>query len=101
MYLDRLVAEDMHFNSYVDHRETRPFDDIVLYSGCLAYGSHLTFPHLLECVIRQFDYTQTIPRHSDVSAPSAMTRKDMNVMFDDHLSHLVSKEARSIIAASN
>ncbi|CAL5199212.1 unnamed protein product [Lathyrus oleraceus] len=32
VYLDHLVAEDMHFNTYVNHCETRPFDDIVLYS---------------------------------------------------------------------
>ncbi|CAL5202105.1 unnamed protein product [Lathyrus oleraceus] len=46
LYLDCLVAEDMHFNNYVDHRETQPFNDIVLYSGWLACGSRLTFPHL-------------------------------------------------------
>lgn len=46
VYLDCLVDKDMHFNNYVDHRETQPFDDIVLYSGCLACGSRLTFPHL-------------------------------------------------------
>lgn len=32
LYLDHLVAEDMHFNTYIDHRETRKFNDIVLYS---------------------------------------------------------------------
>ncbi|CAL5200176.1 unnamed protein product [Lathyrus oleraceus] len=37
-YLDHLVAKDMYFNSYVDHRETRSFDKIVLYSGWLACG---------------------------------------------------------------
>lgn len=31
VYLDRLVAWDIHFNNYVDHRETRAFDDIMLY----------------------------------------------------------------------
>lgn len=33
VYLDRLVVEDMNFNIYVDHRETRPFDEIVLTTG--------------------------------------------------------------------
>lgn len=37
VYLNHLVAEDMHFNSYVDHCETRPFDEILIYSGWLAY----------------------------------------------------------------
>lgn len=52
VYLDRLVAEDMHFNNYVDHRETWPFDEIVIYSGWLACGSCLNVPHLPECVMR-------------------------------------------------
>lgn len=55
VYLDRLVVEDMHFNNYVDHRETRPFDKIVLYSSWLTCGSRLTSPHVPECVMRQFD----------------------------------------------
>lgn len=90
----------MHFNTYVDHRVTRPFDNIVLYSGWLACGSRLTFPHLPECVMRQFGYTHTILRHTIVYAPSAMIRRDMCAMFDDYLSHLVLEEARSTIAES-
>lgn len=93
VYLDRLVAEDIQFNNYVDQRETWPFDGIVLYSGWLACGSHLKFLHLLGRVMRKFIYTQTIPRYHDVSAPHAMTRRDMDVMFDDHLSYMVLKEA--------
>ncbi|KAI5443435.1 hypothetical protein KIW84_012178 [Lathyrus oleraceus] len=57
MYLDHLVSEDMHFNIYVDHRQTRPFDEIVLYFGWLACGSRLTTPHLPESVKRLLDYT--------------------------------------------
>ncbi|CAL5198435.1 unnamed protein product [Lathyrus oleraceus] len=52
MYLECLVADDMHLNNYVYHRETRPFDDIVLYSGWLACGSRLTARHLPERVMR-------------------------------------------------
>lgn len=92
MYLDCLVAEDMHFNNHVDHYNTRPFDDIMLYSGWLTCGSRLTFPYLPKRVMRQFSYIQTIPRYSVVSAHPAMTRKDMNVMFDDYLSYLISEE---------
>lgn len=52
VYLDRLVAKDMHFNSYVDHCGMRLFDDIVLYSGWLVYSSRLTFPHQHNPVMR-------------------------------------------------
>lgn len=75
VYLDRLVAKDMHFNSYVDHRETRPFDEIVIYSRWLACESRLTAPHFLERVMRQFDYTQIILKHPIVFAPPTLTRK--------------------------
>lgn len=45
--LDHLVAKDMHFNNYVDHRDTRPFDEIMLYSRWLACKSRLISPHCL------------------------------------------------------
>lgn len=96
-----MIAEDIHFNTYVDHRETRPFDDIVLYSGWLASSSRLTFPHLPEHVMRQSGYTQTILRHHVIFVSSTMTRKDMDVMFDDYLSHPVPEEARGTIAESD
>ncbi|XP_050897477.1 uncharacterized protein LOC127104333 [Lathyrus oleraceus] len=101
VYLDRLIADDMHFNSYSDHRETRPFDEIVIYFGWLACGSRLIAPHLTECGMRQFDYTQTILRHPVVSAPPALTRRQMDVMFDDYESHLVREDARSIIVVND
>ncbi|XP_050920222.1 uncharacterized protein LOC127137843 [Lathyrus oleraceus] len=94
-------SEDMHFNNYVDHRETRPFNNIILYSVWLACGSRLTFLHLPERVMRQFNYTQTISRHLVVSAPPAMTYRDMNLMFDDYLSHLIMDEVLSAIVESD
>ncbi|XP_050876949.1 uncharacterized protein LOC127080681 [Lathyrus oleraceus] len=91
----------MHFSSYVDHRETRPFDDIVLYSRWLACGSYITACHLLERVIRQFDYTQTILKHPIVSTPPALTRRQMDDMFDDYESHLVLEKAQNTIVPSD
>lgn len=81
VYLDRLVIDDMHFNNYVDYRETWPFDEIMLYSGWLACGSRLTAPHLHECVMCQFSYTQTILRDHVVFAPPALTHRQMDDMF--------------------
>ncbi|XP_050895966.1 protein MAINTENANCE OF MERISTEMS-like [Lathyrus oleraceus] len=101
VYLDHLVAEDMHLNNYVDHREKRPFKEIVIYSGWIACGSRLTALHLPERIMRQFYYTQTIPRHPVVSAPSALTRRQIEDMFDDYESHLVPKEERASIAESD
>lgn len=90
----------MHFNNYIDHRETRPFGAILLYSRWMACRLRISAPHLPERMIRQFGYTQTIPKHPVVSAPSTLTRGEINVMFDDHASHLVPKKAQSIIVES-
>ncbi|XP_050895905.1 uncharacterized protein LOC127102595 [Lathyrus oleraceus] len=73
LYLDCLVVKDMHFNSYVNHRETLSFDEMILHSGWLSCGSRLIAPHMPEHDIRQFEYTHTIPRHPVVSAPPALT----------------------------
>ncbi|XP_050874229.1 uncharacterized protein LOC127076587 [Lathyrus oleraceus] len=96
VYLDRLIVEDIYFNNYVDHRQTQPFDEIVLYSRWLACGSCLAAPHLFECVMRQFGYVQIIPRHSTVFPPPALTRRQIEEMFHDYESHMVSDEARTI-----
>lgn len=96
-YLDHLVFEDMHFNNYVDHPETHPFDEIVIYFGWLACKLRLIAPHLPERIMLQFRYTQTIPKHPDVSAPPALTHIQVDDMFDDYESHLVSEEAWATI----
>ncbi|XP_050877097.1 uncharacterized protein LOC127080851 [Lathyrus oleraceus] len=91
----------MHSNNYVDYRETRPFDEIMLYSGWLACGSRLTAPHLHERVMCQFSYTQTIPRDHVVFAPPALTHRQMDDMFYDYESHLVLEEAQTIMTPSD
>ncbi|XP_050908477.1 uncharacterized protein LOC127122130 [Lathyrus oleraceus] len=91
----------MHFNNYVDHRETQPFDDIVLYSGWLACRSRLTAPHLPERMMRKFGYTQTILRHSVVSDPPALTYRQIYAMFNHYESYLVPDETQSTVADSD
>lgn len=39
--------------------------------------------------------------HPVVSAPPSLTRREMNSIFDDYLSHLVLKEVRSTIIESS
>lgn len=90
VYLDHLIVKDMDFNSYFNHRETQPFNEIVLYLGWLAYNSRLIFYHLPERIMRKFDYIQSILKHSIVSIPPAMTRRYINAIFDDYIIYLVS-----------
>lgn len=91
----------MHFNTYVNHRETRPINDIMLYFGCLACDSHMIFPHLPEHVMWKLDYTRTILKHPVVYAPLVMTHRDMHDMFVSYLSHLIPEKAQSTIVESN
>ena len=101
VYVDCLVVEDIHFNNYIDHRQTMPFDEMMLYSGWLAYGSRLTAPHLDERVMRQFDYVQTIPRHPIVSALFVLTRRQIEEMFHDYESHMVLEGVQTTITESH
>ncbi|XP_050878066.1 uncharacterized protein LOC127081880 [Lathyrus oleraceus] len=101
MYLDYLIVEEMHFNSYVDHSQMQPFDEIMLYSRWLTCKLCVTAPHLPECVMWQFGYTQTIPRHHVIFVPPTLTRIQVDDMFDDYESHLVPEEAHSIIAVND
>ncbi|XP_058732877.1 uncharacterized protein LOC131604458 [Vicia villosa] len=66
-YLDRMGAEDDRYESYADH----------------------------QCVMRQSGYQQTIPRHPSISAPIAMTHRQLDDVFVDFEHHMVPDEARA------
>lgn len=44
VYLDRLVAEGMSFNRYVDHRKMQQFDNIILEKVGFPLTSHCSSP---------------------------------------------------------
>ena len=48
--------------------------------------------------MHQFGHTQTISRHSVLSAPPTMKRREMDEIFDDLESYLVPEEAKSTVA---
>lgn len=81
VYLDFLIAENIHFHSYVTHRETRLLEDITFYSGWLACSSLMMYPHLPEPAMQQFDYMQYILRDPYAPAPPAMARRDVDIML--------------------
>ena len=68
LLLDRLEMDDVRWHTYEDHREIRPFQLIVTYSGWLMCGNERVYRHLPERVKRQFAFVHDIPRHpSDVA----------------------------------
>ncbi|XP_058750767.1 uncharacterized protein LOC131623761 [Vicia villosa] len=72
---DRMADEDVRYDCYDDQHETVPWNDIALYSGWLVVSSTIIVRYLLERVMRQFGYQQTISRHPSDFAPIAMTRR--------------------------
>ncbi|XP_058759733.1 uncharacterized protein LOC131633040 [Vicia villosa] len=74
-YFDRMGVKDVQYNCYANHYKTLPFDNITLYSRWLAFSSTIIVSYLPECVMWQFGYQHTIPRHSSVSTSIAMTHR--------------------------
>ncbi|XP_050895567.1 uncharacterized protein LOC127102208 [Lathyrus oleraceus] len=74
---------------------------LVLYSGWLSCRSRHIAPYLPKRIMRQFDYTQTIPRHLVVYTLPVLTCIQINDMFDDYKSHMVLEKAQSTIAESD
>lgn len=68
------------------------------YSGWLAYGSRLMYPHLPECIMRQFGYMQYVPRDPSDYATSIMAHWDVDAMYNYFLNHLVSDKAQGTLA---
>lgn len=92
----RSTIDDIHYTLYDDHWQMHTFSDVAFYSGWLACGSCLMYPHLPKRVMHHFKYLQVFPRDPSVSAPLAMVRRDVYVMYDDFYSHLVPNEAQSL-----
>ncbi|XP_068487178.1 protein MAIN-LIKE 1-like [Phaseolus vulgaris] len=69
--LDGVTHDDIIWTLYEDHRLSKPFETIYLFSGHLRLGS-LSHRHMPERVLRQFGYEQSIPSSSMAAeAPGA------------------------------
>lgn len=56
------------------------------------------FPHLSERIVRQFDYMQFVLIEPSESTHPAMTLRDVGVIYDDYLNHLVPDAACGTLA---
>jgi hypothetical protein len=61
LLLDRLEVDDVRRSTYDGHREMRPFQLIVTYSGWLVCEKERVYRHLPERVKRQFALYRTSP----------------------------------------
>ncbi|MCI67857.1 putative IMP dehydrogenase/GMP reductase, partial [Trifolium medium] len=69
--------------------------DVCLYSGWLRCG-HIIAMHLPERVLRQFGYTQTIPRFLSHSADPLATRDHILAHFAEYLDRVLTPEQRGL-----
>ncbi|XP_058760751.1 uncharacterized protein LOC131634101 [Vicia villosa] len=96
--LDRMAVEDIRYCCHDEHWEAVPFDKIALYSGWLVASSTIVVCYLLERVMRQFEYEQTIPRDPTFSTPLSMAHRQLDEVFADWEQDMVPKEARATLA---
>ncbi|XP_068484433.1 protein MAINTENANCE OF MERISTEMS-like [Phaseolus vulgaris] len=83
--LDGVTHDDIIWTLYEDHRLSRPFETIYLFSGHLRLGS-LSHRHMPERVLRQFGYEQSIPSSPMAAeAPSAHVIDQRWLQFDHHV----------------
>ncbi|XP_058765349.1 uncharacterized protein LOC131638819 [Vicia villosa] len=90
-----MATENIHFDCYVDHRETIPFDEIVLYSGWLAASSTIIVHYLSDHVMHKFGYQQTITHMPSDPVIIAMTYWQLDEVFVDWEHHMVPNEAQT------
>ncbi|XP_058768855.1 uncharacterized protein LOC131642652 [Vicia villosa] len=93
-----MAAEDIRYCCYDEHQVKVLFDEMALYSGWLADSSAIVVRYLPERVMRQFGYEQTIPHDPTVSAPIAMTRRQLDEVFADWEHHMIHEEARATLS---
>ncbi|XP_068498074.1 uncharacterized protein [Phaseolus vulgaris] len=83
--LDGVTHDDIIWTPYEDHRLSRPFETIYLFSGHLRLGS-LSYRYMPERVLRQFGYKQSIPSSPMVAeAPNAHVIDQRWLQFDHHV----------------
>ncbi|XP_068504193.1 protein MAIN-LIKE 2-like [Phaseolus vulgaris] len=85
LQLDGVTHDDIIWTPYEDHRLSRPFETIYLFSSHLRLGS-LSHRHMPERVLCQFGYEQSIPPSPMAAeAPGAHVIDQTWLQFDHHV----------------
>ncbi|KAK2355316.1 protein MAIN-LIKE [Trifolium repens] len=93
--LDRMEVDEVTWQPYEDHRQSRPFQDCSWYSGWIMCGSAMICRHLPERVLRQYGHVQSIPRAPVVAAKVGMNRFTIDEAFQKMLvENYVTEEMR-------
>ncbi|AES80533.1 hypothetical protein MTR_7g081650 [Medicago truncatula] len=71
-HLDHIIATYYHLYMYVKHCQTHMLHTIIIYLGCIRYEPCIV-RYMLERVLRQFGFIQTIPKNPAQSSPFVMT----------------------------
>jgi hypothetical protein len=90
-YLDALDLTRVVMAPYGEHRQTRPFERVSLYSGWLRCGERMV-RYLPERVLRQFGFVQTRPRHPVQSAPVDVNLAEITNRFQRALDYALTPQ---------
>ena len=90
-HLDALDLTRVVMAPYGDHRQTRLFDRVSLYSGWLRYRDRMV-RYLSEKVLCQFRRVQTIPIHPVQSAPPDLNLAEISNRFRRSLDYALTPE---------
>jgi len=71
--LDSMEHCHVTWRSYEHRRDVTPFQDVCWYSGWIMANKQNMVCHLLERVLRQYSYVQTVPRPPTTIMPLAPT----------------------------
>ncbi|GAU33298.1 hypothetical protein TSUD_279760 [Trifolium subterraneum] len=78
----------------------RLLEDVCFYFGWLRHGQSIVL-HLPERVLRQYGYTQTIPRLPTQPADPLATRERISAQFAEYLDRVLTPEQRGVAAISH
>lgn len=95
--MDQLDLADVIMSLYAGHRQTCSFERVILYFGWLRYDTRRV-RYLLEKVLRQFGFVQTVPRHPCESASPQTTLSKISYHYAHHLDHMLSGQDSRLAA---
>jgi hypothetical protein len=87
-HLDQLDLASVFMSPYAEYHVICLFEQVSLYYGWLRYGTRKV-RYLLERVLRQFGYTQTIPRSPLESAPVEMALSETSYRYAHNVDHVL------------
>jgi len=89
VHLDHIIATHYHLYMYAKDCQTHMLHTIILYLGCIIYEPCIVC-YMLEQVLRQFGFVQTIPKNLAQSSSFVATRQQASMAYTGFLHRVLS-----------